>query len=276
MKLIVFVMVLFLANLSQADSECSLNIAFIKSLSCPYQTLDVTGEKITRSVKYALPNGQPPAQGWPAVFIYQGSFFPVEFSRIDGTPYGGFNEARLIQSLLDHGFAVIAPPAINESVWMTNLIGSSYESSEDDIFIQHLLDQVGRGDLGPINSKQLFAAGFSSGGYNVSRMAVSFPGIFKALAIESASYATCGGSLCHIPEKLPDNHPPTLFLHGAADLIVPMSTMQEYYLRLKQTGVPTSCIIDKTAGHQWIAQAPEAITKWFLSTMSSPTSEHTP
>ncbi len=245
-------------------SFCETSGFVVGHISCPSASLDIKGNLLTRTVKYSVPPGTPPQNGWPTVIIYQGSFFAVDFARNQGMPFGGFNEIRLIQSLLDHGFAVIAPPAISSLAWMTNLIGVTYEKSEDDIFIQNLLASMTSGSFGPVDMNKLFATGISSGGYNTSRMALSFPGVFKALAIESASWATCGGPLCDLPEQLPAGHPPTLFLHGQADMIVPISTMLPYRNLLRKSGVKTALAVDAFAGHQWLDQAPESITKWFL------------
>ena len=74
--------------------------------------------------------------------------------------------------------------------------------------------------FGPINTTRLYAMGISSGGFMTSRMAVSYPGKFRALADHSGSYATCSDT-CTVPTPLPSNHPPTLFLHGDTDAIVP-------------------------------------------------------
>jgi len=67
------------------------------------------------------------------------------------------------------------------------------------------------GIFGHLNNKNKFATGISSGGCMTSRMAVSYEGEFRALAIAAGSYATCGGILCVIPIFLPRDHPPTLF-----------------------------------------------------------------
>ncbi|MDG0815094.1 extracellular medium-chain-length polyhydroxyalkanoate depolymerase [Bdellovibrio svalbardensis] len=262
-----FVLLTFIAASALAEQKtsfCETTGIVISHITCPSSSLDIKGHHLTRTVKYSLPPGKVPKKGWPTVVIFQGSFFSVDFERYQGMPFGGFNEIRLIQSLLDHGFAVIAPPAISGLAWMTNLIGIPYENSEDEIFIQNLLQNMNEGSFGPINMSKLFATGISSGGYNTSRMALSFPGVFKALAIQSGSWATCGGPLCNLPEQLPEDHPPTLFLHGDADLIVPISTMLPYYNLLKESGVKSALVTDPTASHQWLDQAPDAITKWFV------------
>lgn len=258
-----FIATLLTTALARAESLCQDTQSFVKAITCPSQELDIKGGYLTRTVKYSLPQGQAPKDGWPAVIIYQGSYFPVEFSRRESMPFGGFNEIRMIQKLLDNGFMVIAPPAINGSVWETNLFGVTFADSEDDIFLKNLLNEMNRGTFGPLNMKKLFATGISSGGYNTSRMAVSYPGVFKGLAIESASYATCGGAMCVIPD-LPKNHPPTLFLHGDLDMIVPVSTMWKYNKALKDAGIATSAFVDPAVGHQWLDKAPDLVTAWFL------------
>ena len=246
-----------------AESVCT-QVGPLDRIYCPSKNLDVKGPHITRSVKYSVPEGKAPRGGWPAVVIYQGSFFPVEFTRNNLAPFGGYNEVRLIESLLNKGFAVIAPPAIAGLYWMTNLTGIDYNTSEDFYFIEEMLKQIGDGAFGKINMNRLYATGISSGGYHTSRMAVSFPGVFRALAVESASYATCGGPLCVLP-KLSHQHPPTLFLHGEKDIVVPVATMLPYYEELRDSGVDTEAIIDQEARHQWLDAAPEMITNWFLT-----------
>lgn len=95
-----------------------------------------------------------------------------------------------------------------------------------------------------------------------SRMAVAYPGRFRALAIQSASYATCAGPLCVVPE-LPEDHPPVLFLHGGADAIVPIGTMDTYADALEEDGIPTERVVEDTAGHAWLEVAPEEVVGWF-------------
>jgi poly(3-hydroxyoctanoate) depolymerase len=126
-----------------------------------------------------------------------------------------------------------------------------------------LFDAIEQGEFGPLDPARLYATGISSGGYMTSRMAVSYPGRFKSLAIHSASYASCSGPLCVVPDSLPSDHPPTLFLHGQIDLTVPISTMKLYRDRLAATGHVVSTVVDPFAGHEWISAAPDAVVAWF-------------
>jgi poly(3-hydroxyoctanoate) depolymerase len=197
--------------------------------------------------------------------IYQGSFFPLDdFSYTSNQPFGGYYEGKLVRALLDHGYAVIAPSAPADLFWQTNIPGlaQAYELSTDYDFLGNVLDAIGSGHFGPLNVQRQYATGISSGGYNSSRMAVSFPGKFRALAIQSGSYATCAGPLCVVPE-LPADHPPTLFLHGFVDIAVPWWSMDLYYDRLLYQGIETQRYTEPLGGHEWFAASPGKILAWF-------------
>jgi predicted esterase len=125
-----------------------------------------------------------------------------------------------------------------------------------------LFAALSAGELGSLDPQSLYAMGISSGGYMTSRMAVSYQGKFKALAIASGSYATCGGLACVVP-PLPSDHPPTLFLHGDLDAIVPIQTMESYRSALKSQGLQSCEVVDRGAGHQWLTEGPGAVLAWF-------------
>lgn len=225
-------------------------------------TVKVNG--VTREVYWRPPDGAPPDGGWPAVFVYQGSFFGP--STTWGTvprdlAFGGYQQARLQARLLEHGFVVIAPAAAGVA-WQTNMT-LSWELTTDKVVIDTLLADVRAGKYGPIDVTRLYATGISSGGYMTSRMALSYAGTFRALAIHSASWATCGGALCSVPSTLPADHPPTLFLHGRQDTVVPLATVEPYVQGLQAQGTEVQLVVDDAAGHEWLADSPERITGWF-------------
>ncbi|MCP4500742.1 MAG: hypothetical protein GY822_12345 [Deltaproteobacteria bacterium] len=89
-----------------------------------------------------------------------------------------------------------------------------------------LFENVSLQKFGPLDDQRLFAIGISSGGYMTSRMAVSYPGRFVALAIVAGGHATCSGPICNLPDALPRDHPPTVFLHGKQDVVVPAESMR--------------------------------------------------
>lgn len=258
-------------NANAATSPCSERKPFLLipgKISCSSQSSWVaSGPLSIRKVIYQVPTGTPPAGGWPLVIIYQGSFFALNDFVYSSNAWAGklYNEGKTIKTLLEHGYAVIAPSAPADLFWQTNIPGLSgalYETSTDFTFITNLLEDVRQGRFGPLNSQRQYATGISSGGYNTSRMAVSFPGQFKALAIQSGSYATCAGPLCVIPE-LPADHPPTTFLHGFIDTIVPWWSMDLYYDRLLQKGIETSRYTEPLGNHEWFTASPAIILAWF-------------
>jgi poly(3-hydroxyoctanoate) depolymerase len=217
-----------------------------------------------RDVVYALPTGRTPKGGWPVVVFYQGSFFKSSFDWPEGSPFGGFYESETLKALVKARFAVVIPRAALGLAWMTNA-GLPYDFSSDHQFLKNVFAAIADGSFGPINSHKKFAAGMSSGGYNTSRMAISFPGEFLGLAIHSASYATCLGPIhCRVPKTLPVDHPPTLFLHGEKDHTVPIATMYPYADKLRSMGIATEVFVDQDGGHQYFPETPKLVVDWFL------------
>lgn len=222
-----------------------------------------------RLVYYQVPLGTPPAAGWPAVFMFQGSFLSAQytFAATTSEDFGMYYQSELVKVLLDSGYAVLAPETLEsgETYWQTNVspYATAWSGAPDDLLIQMMLADVASGAFGPLDATTLFATGISSGGYMTSRMAVSYEGRFKALAIESGSYATCISSDCTVP-ALSSTHPPTLFLHGDEDtVIVPESTVTAYETALTAAGVVFKEVDDANSGHQWIPEAPAAVLAWF-------------
>ncbi len=222
-----------------------------------------------RTVHYNVPLGSAPSAGWPVVVMFQGAYYSAAhtFTGYNSDPWGGYNQTLVVKRLLDGGYAVLAPEA-NQSgngYWDTNIspYDKNWQSAPDNAYMLALFQAITAGKFGPLDDGEMYAAGLSSGGYMTSRMAVSYQGRFKALVIESASYATCLAAQCTVPDPLPSDHPPTLFLHGGADQIVPISTMQLYKAQLDKQGIETKAVIDNQAGHGWIAAAPDEVPAWF-------------
>lgn len=224
----------------------------------------------TRHVRWQVPEGTPPAGGWDVAFYYNGTVSTLSalvnpFDAKVGESFGAIWLPQVFHELLDdprgtgRRYAVIAAEAPNHlgtQFWDTNS-SASYASSSDWCFLPALFNAVATGSYGPasqFNMKRRFAFGISSGGYNTSRMAVTFNGSndFKALGVVSASYATCSGPACGVP-TLPANHPPTKFWHGTADAIVPVYTMRLYYEQLRKQGIATEKV-EHGLGHEFTAE----------------------
>lgn len=254
-------------NPSAPGSRCTID-AKTGDLSCAYQTLTIDA----RAVCYQTPLGTPPTAGWPVAIFFQGSAYAPQkmwsAPKVDLSPFGLFgtyNGTMIIKVLLDHGFAVVTPSAdLNAFAWDTNLPPWNLDwlPAPDNTFMLDLFVAINHGDFGALSQSRWYATGVSSGGYMTSRMAVSYQGRFRALAILAGSYATCGGPACLVP-PLPNGHPPTLFLHGGADVAVPPSTMYPYRDALQALSVPTRAVVDPLFGHGVIAAAPDEVLHWF-------------
>ncbi len=240
------------------------------TIRCPFSTTEYRVGVTTltdRRVHYALPDAAPPPSGYPVVLFFQGSFFSSDriWEAEAGDAFGAFELARTLADLLDRGYAIVAPEAHarGSTFWDTNVppFSLAWSTSSDHRLMLRIFEGIEAGELGPLDPARLFATGISSGGYMTSRMAVSYGGRFTALAVHSASYATCSGTLCSVPE-LPSDHPPTLFLHGTEDRVTPFDEMEEYAEALDVIGVDVR-IVSASAGHEWIAPAVPALGDWF-------------
>jgi poly(3-hydroxyoctanoate) depolymerase len=222
-----------------------------------------------RIVHWQVPVGEAPPEGWPVVLMFQGSLFSADTfwdaQQDDG--FGAYNQVLLTRALLDAGFAVITPEArlAGSGAWETNIppMSDNWSDSGDHAFMLDIFAAIDKGEFGACDPTRMFAAGISSGGYMTSRMDLAYRSRFRALAIQSASWATCAGSLCSIPSPLDPGHLPTLFLHGREDAVVPIATMLDYHAALHAAGIESEAVIDEAAGHAWLDAAPEQVLEWF-------------
>ena len=253
------------------SSRCStFQGLFSTTTSCPnIETTLWTGALglTPRDVHYQTPLGTPPAGGWPAVVVWSPSFWGAEVSWTANSlfPAGAWYDTLQYKALLDNGYAVITPESHLEgfTFWDTNNPLTPWATAPDRYFTDSILRELGRGRFGPINTNRLFTTGMSSGGYMTSRMAIAYPGVFKAVAVQSGSYADCLGPFCSVPATLPSTHAPTLFLHGTADAVVPLNTMTPYRDRLQAQGIATRTVLKTGAGHEFLPQSPTEVLNWF-------------
>jgi hypothetical protein len=252
-----------------------------------------SGSNKTRTVFWQVPEGTPPAGGWPVVFFYSGWDPRVGFLGIVAPPplnpftlpTSTDNNAGLLpqmfHELLDDPqgtgkkYAVIAATPqfriLLGRYWDTNEAGN-YANQQDFAFFPDLFGEIKSGSYGPasqFNMSKRFAFGISSGGYNSSRMAVTFnqaPGdlnTWKTLGILSASYATCRGATCLVPD-LPGNHPSVKFWHGINDSVNPIWTAELYRDELEADG-KTTAFQDHMSGHDFDASelGSTGVKAWF-------------
>ena len=238
------------------------------AIRTPYETYRPRVGGLRRRVFYSVPDGTPPPGGWPVAFLFHGAGATSQtfFRGYTWYPYNAWHQARLVKGLLDAGYLILAPEAKHYgTIWETSLPrwANDYEHSADHALMQHLFAELRQGRFGFVDTTRYYAGGISSGGYMSSRMAVSYPGRFRALAIHGGAFATNLGPLASLPPRLPAQHPPTVFLHGERDWIVPPPTMRAYRDALLREGVQVRTVIDPDKGHVWLDQAPEEFLAWF-------------
>jgi len=246
------------------SSRCTADAV---TLSCPYNTATLNAGGVGRNVLWQVPRGTAPAGGWPVAIMFQGTGATpaLTWTATPLEPFGAYAQTQVVQRLLDNGFAVLTPATHlgGFTFWDTNNpLQQDYTASNDHALMLAMFAAIDGGTFGPLDGDRLFATGISSGGYMTSRMAVSYPGRFRALAVAAGSYATCAGILCSVG-PIPADHPPTLFLHGLIDPVVPIITMEAYYSALLSAGVPTRKVVEATALHRWIAASPDEVLAWF-------------
>lgn len=237
-------------------------------------SFEVNGE--TREVLWQVPPGEPPPGGWPVVLAFHGTNDPAEkffdwsyWSVIDNA-YGGYYQTKTVQGLLDHGFAVLAPkarPRAGGIYWDTNVApyATDWDAAPDAALMERLFQEIALQTFGPLDPERQYAMGLSSGGYMSSRLAIAYPDQMQAIAIQSASYASCISSLpCPVTAAdLPDDHAPTLLMAGYWDAIVPLYTIDDYAAALEDDGTPVDLQVVGNAGHQWTSKSPGRVLGWF-------------
>ena len=134
------------------------------------------------------------------------------------------------------------------------------------------MDKFADGEFGfKIDTSAMHAIGFSSGGFMSSRMAFSYTGLFKSLSIVGGGYYNCLPPVNNCPDfdytdeshtQLIKYHPPTQFLHGEKDLIVPVDLAQRYHANLLSNSVNPTRLLTTKQGHTWIDSSADAIAEW--------------
>jgi len=250
---------------------------------CAYNKTVING----RAVYHQHPAGEVPRGGFPLVLIFHawGANGLSCFEADHTFEFDVFPKAQLARRLLDAGFAVACPDAsspyepVNATegqFWWSNVPPYDLDeaadlylwnaTSPDHKLLMALLSYAEAGDWGPLDTSRLHAAGFSSGGYMVSRLARWQYSRFASLSINSGAMYYCGGAFCPSPGDFLSHyfgeHPPTLFLHGDDDDVVNASDVLSYHQRLRDSSVPTRLVTQKGKGHAWLDAAPTEVFDW--------------
>jgi len=241
------------------------------AIVCSYQFLQLPISN--RSVYFQVPEGPAPSNGWPFAVFFQGSFAgpSLDWSLSTRDPFNAILQIDTFWALLSAGIAVLAPAAIDDLFWETNIppydvLPNLWYQSDDHAMIVELLSAADNASLPfnvPLDVDNAFAFGISSGGYQSSRVAVDMPSWFRAVVVANGAYMTCGGPVCSTPRTVSPNHPPTRILYGLIDPVVPAYTSLDYLKTLQRSNVTSDAIECALCVHEWIPDSAVAVVSWF-------------
>lgn len=219
---------LFITNLRSLLSICLL---FFVTASCSTETaiqdnfpepglhsFQVESDGSDRDYFLYLPAGYDSAGNYPVIFLFHGG---------GGQAMGIFEEAPWPDLADERGIVLIVPEgtrgnpdrpasfANNPQSWNDGSDREALDAVERDVddvaFVRSLIDDVR--DRLESGTQALFATGFSNGASMSFRVARELDGYFTAIAPVAGSD--------WLPELIPDNPPPVLYITGTEDPLNP-------------------------------------------------------
>lgn len=160
-----------------------------------------THNGLNRNGLVYVPQQEPPAGGWPVVFVLHG--FTQTAQGIMG--YSGMNSVAE-----EENFIACYPNGVNFS-WN---VGFTAAATDDVNFIETLIDSLSADWL--INPRRVYACGMSNGGFMSYRLACELGNKIAAIASVTGSMTTATFNSC-----APVRAVPVLEIHGTADAVVP-------------------------------------------------------
>lgn len=169
------------------------------------QTLTLTSNGLLRDYILHVPSGYDPTLGTMLILNFHG-FTSNSIEQVVIT--------RMNKSSDKHGYIVAYPDGVAASWNAGDCCGTSWLDAVDDVkFTKDLLAKL-EGDY-CIDPKQIYATGFSNGGFLSHRLACEMADTFAAIAPVS-------GVLGIDPNKCQPSRPmPVIDFHGTSDPIVP-------------------------------------------------------
>ncbi|MHA3978411.1 CE1 family esterase [Halovulum sp. GXIMD14794] len=162
------------------------------------------------SYRMAIPEGEPPASGWPALLFYHGA---------GGTGARTLSNTGMVDTFLDHGFAVIAPDGLPRPGSRFGP-GWSFHPEREKLrdeaqFTRQLIDDAARRHR--VDRDRVLMSGFSIGGSLVWYLACEDPSLARA-------YAPVAGAFWRPHPVTEDCAGPVQLLHthGWRDTTVPL------------------------------------------------------
>ncbi len=242
------------------------------SLQHTHQHLPIQiGLTNNRFFLWSQPNQDAPDEGYPVILLFHGAGQHA-FSWILGWNQWNKAQKTFPQVALCQGYLIVylesqRPIRPGPRAWDVFTIQAT--ENKDIIYVQSIIDYL---ESLPINidTNNLFCAGFSSGAFMCSRLALNCGELFSAVALNSGCNAdriilTNRGPVFNFSKTVdtPTSHPPTLLLHGTTDQLVPIGCSTQYQSDLHEVNIPCMLIIDPTQGHIWLSSQNNQILQFF-------------
>lgn len=175
--------------------------------------LKMTLEGVDREYIVVKPSGNPPAQGYPVVFMLHGTTGDGEkFYTISGWKELGEKEKFITVYPSSLAYCVTLPSNHVVTKWnngdLISQLCANQSPKNDVLFIRAVMDSVK--SRFPVNASRCFMAGFSNGGVMSAKIAVELGDVFAA--------SICGSGALHaLDAKVISKKIPIWFLIGCED-----------------------------------------------------------
>ncbi len=253
---------------------------FSKSISTDSRTIRILEKNFVfgfnikfideRFVLYKQPAGENPENGYPIIFLFHGAVQHA-FSWFLGFNIWGDAQTSFTKSALENNFFVIGlesqkPIRPGPRGWHS--FEKNISQNNDISYVNSVISWL-ENSLLPVDTENIYAAGFSSGAFMCSRIAQSIGNKFKGVILNSG----CNANSIDITNKgpvfnfskgfnIPSFHPPALLIHGEKDMIVPTKGSESYYYDLNKSNINTTKLFDESKGHIWLKDFNNEIIKW--------------
>lgn len=223
-----------------------------------------------RFVLYKQPNSNPPQSGYPIIFLFHGAVQHA-FSWFFSLNIWNRAQTSFAKCALDNDFFIVSFESIKQirpgpRAW--NVFEKDVIKNTDISFVKNVIDWLENSSL-PVNTNNIYCAGFSSGAFMCSRLSQSLNYSFKGVVINSGCNADCitltnfGPTFdCGTGYNISDFHPPTLLIHGMKDTMVPFECAESYYQDLKDNSINVSTLFSELDGHIWLKRYNNEVIDW--------------
>lgn len=264
--ILLMILIFILINpfqISSSKTQASLQQALLQNIH-----LNIIED---RFFLWIQPQQPIPEEGYPIIFLFHGATQHA-FSWLLPLNKWNKNQMSFSAEALDNGFFLILleserPITPGPRAW--DVFTTNNSANRDIHYVQSIFSWLNQSQL-PVNMDSVFCAGFSSGAFMCSRLALNCEQVFDAIALNSGCNADSITLTSRGPEfnlhssfEVSSNHPPTLLIHGQTDQFVPVKCATNYYQDLINATVETQLLISPSQGHIWLSSYNQDILNWF-------------